>query len=173
MVTRFEAGTVLIAVSCKDSSNPEVTIWVTIRQLYTSCPNPFLVRGQMCVCVCVCGKSLQLCLILCNPMDCSLPGSSVHCILQARILEWVAIPFSRDLPNPGFKRGSPALQADALPSEPPGKPWVNRSKGSLLSTLWWPEGEGNLKKRAYMHTYANSLCCTAESNTTRQSNCTS
>ena len=64
----------------------------------------------------------QLCLILCNPMDCSLPGSSVHCILQARILEWVAIPFSRDLPDPGMEPGSPAMQADSLPYEPPGKP---------------------------------------------------
>ena len=40
---------------------------------------------------CVCAKMLQLCLTLCNPMDCSLPGSSVHGIFQARILEWVAI----------------------------------------------------------------------------------
>ena len=40
-------------------------------------------------------KSLQLCLILCNPMDCSLPGSSVHGILQARILERVTISSSR------------------------------------------------------------------------------
>ena len=37
----------------------------------------------------------------CNPMDCSLPGSSVHGILQARILEWVAVPSLGDLPNPG------------------------------------------------------------------------
>ena len=37
----------------------------------------------------------QLCLTLCDPIDCSLPGSSAHGILQARILEWVAIPFSR------------------------------------------------------------------------------
>ena len=37
-------------------------------------------------------KSLQLCLTLCDAMDCSLPGFSVHGILQARILEWVAIP---------------------------------------------------------------------------------
>ena len=40
-------------------------------------------------------------------------------ILQARILEWVAISFSGDLPNPGIKPRSPALQADSLPSEPP------------------------------------------------------
>ena len=39
-------------------------------------------------------KSLQLCPTLCDPMDCNLPGSSVHGILQARILEWVAISFS-------------------------------------------------------------------------------
>ena len=40
-------------------------------------------------------KSLQSCLTLCDPMDCNLPGSSFHGILQARILEWVVIPFSR------------------------------------------------------------------------------
>ena len=38
----------------------------------------------------------QLCLTLCNPVDCSPPGSSIHGILQARILEWVAISFSRE-----------------------------------------------------------------------------
>ena len=139
-------------------------------------------------------KVTQSCLTVCDSMDCSLPGSSVHDILQARILEWVAIPFSRgssqprnqpggllhcrqilyqlsyqwspvwkwshsvmsdslwphshkayqaplsmgfsrqeywsglpfpfpgDLPDPGIEPSSPILQADALPSEPPGKP---------------------------------------------------
>ena len=38
---------------------------------------------------------IQLCLTLCDPMNCSLPGSSVHGILQTRILEWVVMPFSR------------------------------------------------------------------------------
>ena len=65
----------------------------------------------------------QYCLTLCDLMDCSPPGSSVHGILQARILEWVAIPFSRGLPGPGNEPGSPALQADSLPSEPLGKMW--------------------------------------------------
>ena len=46
---------------------------------------------------------------------------TVYGILQARILEWVAIPVFR-IPNPGIKPRSPALQADSLPSEPPGKP---------------------------------------------------
>ena len=58
---------------------------------------------------------------LSHPMDCSLPGSSVHGILQARILEWVVIPFSRGSANSGLEPGSSALQADSLPSEPPGK----------------------------------------------------
>ena len=49
---------------------------------------------------------------LCDPVDCSPPGSSVHGILQARILEWVAIPFSRDLPNPGIEPRSLALKVD-------------------------------------------------------------
>ena len=45
--------------------------------------------------VCICVLVAQSYLTLCNPVDCSSPGSSVHGILQARILEWVAIPFSR------------------------------------------------------------------------------
>ena len=63
----------------------------------------------------------QSCLSLCNPMDCSSPGSSVYGILQARILEWVAISFYRGLPKWGIEPRSPALQADSLSSEPPGQ----------------------------------------------------
>ena len=73
----------------------------------------------MCVCYVVV-QSLKSCLTLCNPMDYSLPGSSVHGILQARILEWVAFPPPGDLPNPGIKLRSPTLQADS--SKPLGKP---------------------------------------------------
>ena len=51
----------------------------------------------------------QSCPTLCNPMDSSLPGSSVHGIFQAKVLEWVAFPSPGDLPNPGLKPGSPAL----------------------------------------------------------------
>ena len=61
---------------------------------------------------------IELCLTLCDPMDCSPLGSSVHGILQARILEWVAIPFSRgSIPDPGIEPRSPTLQADSLLSE--------------------------------------------------------
>ena len=53
-------------------------------------------------------------------MDCNLSGSSIHGILQVRIQEWVAIFFSKEFFDPEIEPGSPALQADSLPSEPPG-----------------------------------------------------
>ena len=63
--------------------------------------------------LCVCSFA-QPCLTLCDPMDCSLLGSSVHGILQARMLRWVAMPFSRGSSQPKSRTGSPALQADSL-----------------------------------------------------------
>ena len=57
----------------------------------------------------VCVLLAQLCPTLCDPMDCSPPGSSVHGISEARILECVAIAFSGDLPDPGIEPASPAL----------------------------------------------------------------
>ena len=56
--------------------------------------------------VCVPAKSLQWCPTLCDLMDYSPPGSSVHGILQARILEWVAMSSSRDLPDLGIEPAS-------------------------------------------------------------------
>ena len=55
-------------------------------------------------------------------MDCSLPSSFVHEILQARILEWVAILFSKESSDPEMESGSPASQADSLPPGLPGNP---------------------------------------------------
>ena len=63
----------------------------------------------------------QSCLTLFDPWTVAPPGPSVHGILQARILEWVAMPSSRDLPHPGMEPRSPATQADSLPTEPPRK----------------------------------------------------
>ena len=67
----------------------------------------------------------------CDPMDCSPSGSSVHDISQARILEWVAITFSRGSPqpNPGIKLESSALQGDSLLSETLGKPHIYLLRG--------------------------------------------
>ena len=59
------------------------------------------------MCACMRAKSLQSCLTLCDPVDYSPPGFSVHGILQARVLEWVAMFSSKDLPDPGIKTASP------------------------------------------------------------------
>ena len=71
----------------------------------------------VCVCVCVCSEVAQSCLTPCDPMDCSPPGSSVHGIFQARVLEWIAISFSR---------GS---------SWPRGRTWVSCITGWCF-TIW-------------------------------------
>ena len=57
----------------------------------------------------------QSCLTLCDPMDSSPPGSSVHGIFQARVLEWVVrrFPSPGDIPDPGMEPRSPAFQADS------------------------------------------------------------
>ena len=75
---------------------------------------------------CECAKLLQLCLTLCDSMDGSAPGSSVHVTLQARILEWIAMPSSR---GSSWPRDWTHLsyvylhwQVGSLPLEPPGKP---------------------------------------------------
>ena len=78
-------------------------------------------RGMGCLVQSSVPGSDQSCVTLCDHMDCSPPGSSVHGILQARMLEWVAISSSRDLPGLRIEPGSPTLQMVSLPSEPPGK----------------------------------------------------
>ena len=71
----------------------------------------------------LCAAAAQSCLTLCDPMNCSPPGSSVHGISQPRMLEWVAISsFPGELPDPGTEPASPALQADSSPAEPSRKP---------------------------------------------------
>jgi len=80
-----------------------------------------------------------------NLLDCSPPGSSVHRIFQARILEWVAFSFSRGtLPDPGIKLASPvcpALAGRLFTTASPGKSH-GRDK-SYHSFKNWPQGNGN------------------------------
>ena len=78
-------------------------------------------------------KGAQSCPTLCDPMDCT-----VHGILQASILEWVAFPFSKGSSQPS----SPILQADSLPAEPQGKP-KNTRAGSLSLLQWILTQESN------------------------------
>ena len=72
-------------------------MYVCLLQLKCVCVYIFSVLMRVCV---LCAVSLQSCLTLCYPMDCSLPGSFVHGILQARILEWVAL-LQRIFPTQG------------------------------------------------------------------------
>ena len=67
-------------------------------------------------------EDAQSCPTLCYLMDCSPPGSSVHEFSRQEYWSELPFPSPGDRPNPGIESGSPALQADTLPSEPPGKP---------------------------------------------------
>ena len=107
-----------------------VCVLLKVSSLMTSLTNR-IQRKWHCVCVLI----VQSCPTLCNPMDCSFPGSSVHGILQARILEWIAIPFSMES------------------SQPWGWTWVSRIEGRFV-TIWAPPGKP--QKWYYMTTKARS-----------------
>ena len=76
----------------------------------------------------VCAQLLQSCPILRNPMNCSLPGFSVHGIFQQEYWRGLPCPPPGDLPNPGIKPSSSSLQVDSLPTEPPREPWYKHPK---------------------------------------------
>ena len=119
-------------------------------------------------------KVAQLCLTLCDPMDCGLPGSSVHGILQAGILHWVVIPFSRSS-QPRDQTRSPTLQADSLTSELPGKPAATKyvykknnrynlhacvlSHVQLFETLWTVAHQASLSMEVSKQEYWSGLPC--------------
>ena len=87
---------------------------------------------SMCACM-----HAQSCPTLCDPMDHGSPSSSVHRIFQARILEWVAISSSGNLPNTGIEPMSPALAGRFFTTEPPGKPlnwWTGNNLGYKSTT---------------------------------------
>ena len=114
----------------------------------------------------------QSCLTLCNPVACIPPGSSVHGILQARILEWVAMPPPGDLPNPGIEPGSPPLPMDSLLFKPPGRPCIGTKKpqkshgqscGVGLAAVAWNRTGGLpvcakmlLPTRSFLHRFLQS-----------------
>ena len=76
---------------------------------------------------CYCCLVTKPCLSLCDPpMDCNLPDSSVHGILQAKIMEWVAISFFGGLPDLGIEPVCPALAGGFFTTKPPGKPHPHR-----------------------------------------------
>ena len=94
--------------------------------------------------MCVCAKSLQSCLTLCDSMDCSPPGSSVHGILQVRILHGLPCPPPGDLPDLGIflTQGSDLRHLCLLHWQAGSLPLVQRGKLSVIYT--------------YMHTHAHT-----------------
>ena len=101
----------------------------------------FLVQRGSCYSV------AQLCPTLWNPMDCSLTGSSIHGISQARILEWVAISPSRGSSKPRDRSGIPCLEGGLFTTEPLGKP---------------TERKISLQKRCFLHGFQSPFhigCC--------------
>ena len=79
-------------------------------------------KVMYCLIPCVLLVIARSCPTVCGPIDCSLPGSSVHGILQARILKLIAISFSGDFPDLGTEPVSPALSCGFFTSESPRKP---------------------------------------------------
>ena len=103
------------------------------KQQSTSLPRPWNSPGKntgvgchfllQCIKVKSETEVAQSCPTLRDPMDCTPPGSSIHGIFHATVLEWGAIAFSSGyIPDPGIEPASPALKADSLLSVPPGKP---------------------------------------------------
>ena len=111
--------------------------------------NSFL---SLCVCVCVCVWVAQLCPTLCNPMDYSPPGSSVHGIPQARYWSLLLFPLPGDLPDPGTEPQSPGLWADSTVWATRGAPFpLPILKDSSLQWrvntfwIWWVQWIGAMR----------------------------
>ena len=108
----------LVGYNPWDYKEPDMTEWLTHTY---GCMYVYMREGKNYIYI-----FAQLWSSICDPMDCSPPGYSVHGILQARILEWVAISFSRGLPDPGIEPRSPAWQADSFLSEPLDKTYYRK-----------------------------------------------
>ena len=100
-------------------STPDSLIYISLISISISISNVYLY-------LCVHAKSLQKCPTLCNPIDHNPPGFSVWGIFQAKLPEWVAMPFPGDLPTQGSNScllNHLHWQASSLPLAPPGKPY--------------------------------------------------
>ena len=104
---------------------------------------------MLCVCPCVLSRFSRV--QLCDPMDCSPPDSSVHGILQARILGWVAVPASRGSSNPGIKSASPAAPALRVDSTP------LSHKGSPMLYMLYHNYKKQTKQNSTPHKRKNNL----------------
>ena len=112
--------------SCRQITQPPQTVLCVSTKMIPVYLNPcpviesFLlgISSNLSKCCCLVAKS---CLTLCNPMDCSPPGSSVHGISQVRILEWVAISFCEGSSRPRDPTRVCCIAGGSFTAEPPGK----------------------------------------------------
>ena len=150
----FQVSYLFFKLNVKESSfiSPSVTSYTSILQDLTSLLSKWTKAPSLCYYLrsgshllpelsqltpnCVCVLVNQSCLTLCDPIDCSPPGSFVHVIFQQEYWSGLPFPSGGNLPNPGVRPRSSALQADALPPEPPGKLTANWSP--LLALLSKP-----------------------------------
>ena len=120
-----------VSLSCLKIDDCVSSTCVSKTRKYNGCPYTVPLAAKFDG-MCVHAKSLQLCHTLCNSMDCGLSGSSVHGILQTRILEWVAMASSRGIfPTQGLNLYLLYLlhwQTGSSPLALPGKPLMNSSK---------------------------------------------
>ena len=109
-------------------------------------------RNKMIACFC---SAAKYCLTSCNPLNYRPPGSSVHGISQARILEWVAISSSRDFPNPGQTASpeSTALADGFFMTAPPLKP----QHSLRIPLILWQLHETYLPRPCYMKAWRTLL----------------
>ena len=91
LVLFYTKNTMVVARGWEEWKNKGISVCVKLEYMFSMCK----VRVMLDECVCMCVKLLQSHLTLCDPMDCSPPDLSVHGILQARILDWIAMPSSR------------------------------------------------------------------------------
>ena len=103
-------------------------------------------------CVCACSVA-QACQTLCSPMNCSWPGSSVHGVLQARILEWVSIPFSRGSFQSRDRTRDSWIAGGFFTTDPPGKP-----RKSSLQCLSWQRPIKRLQKQDCIYRGEHGCC---------------
>ena len=141
--------------------------------------NGICIKIRICIYISlyICCLVAKSCPTLCDPMDCSPPGSSVHGILQARILGGLPCPPPGDLPNPGIKPVSPALWVDSIPLSRWGSPslytdwlvledWLTELQGlprqfSGGGAGWTSraQAEASVYRQCYRG-QAHSACCT-------------
>ena len=115
-------------------------IWGAAWEFVLLMSSQVILTWMVCSCCCVCSVA-QLCLSLCDPTDCSLPGSSIHGISQARMLEWVAVSFPRGSSQPRDQTcvsWVSALAGGFFTTEPLGKQWsADLTSNSTIASAFW------------------------------------